>query len=73
MAKVKFNDYEEALKYVNSLPINTIVQDYAKLLMETQTKNEPIKITEAQLKYYFKIVGVTATGEAERRGRPKKD
>lgn len=74
MAKGKFNSYEDALAYVNSLPIQSIIDGYAKLLLESQNnRTEPIKITEAQFKNLFKIVGVTSTGETERRGRPRKD
>ena len=71
MAK-KFSNYEEALAYVNSLPMQAIAEGYASLLMETQSKTEPIKITESQFRTYFKIVGLTADGETERRGRPRK-
>lgn len=72
MAKIKFNSYEEALAYVNSLPIQTIIEDFARLLLETKNRAEPIKITDAQFKNYFRIVGMTSDGEVERRGRKKK-
>ena len=73
MAKVKINNYEEALAYVNSLPIQTIIEDYARLLVDTKNRTEPIKITDVQFKKYFKIVGITADGEPERRGRKRKE
>lgn len=73
MAK-RFTTYEEALSYVNSLPIQTIVEDYARLLIESNSKTEPIKLTESQFRNYFRIVGMTSSGKVERRGRkPKKD
>ena len=73
MAKVKFESFEHALNYVNSLPLQELVQDYARLLWEGQnTRVEPIRITEAQLQSMFKIVGLTKDGEIERRGRRKK-
>lgn len=71
MAKIKFENVEHARQYVSNLPIQTIIDDYAQLLWETQNF-EPIKITEAQLKTVFKIVGFTKEGELERRGRKPK-
>lgn len=69
----KFVSYDQALAYVNSLSIQEIIEGYANLLWENQnTKPEPIKITESQLKF-FKIVGVNENGEPERRGRKRKE
>lgn len=74
MAKLKFNTLDDALAYVNSLPIQEIIQDYARILWETQDgRMEPIRITEAQLHEMFKIVGMTRDGEIERRGRKPKN
>lgn len=73
MAKVRFNSFEEALQYVNSLPIQAIVQGYANLLWENQgSKFEPIRISQHQFESLFKIVGYTKDGEVERRGRKPK-
>ena len=75
MAKLRFNSYEDALIYVNALPIQAVIQEYAKSLFENQdSKYEPIRITEAQFREMFRIIGTTRTGEVERRGRrPKED
>lgn len=73
MAKIKFESFEHALNYVNSLPIQEIVQDYARLLWEGQSaKVEPIRLTEAQFKAMFRIIGQTQDGDVERRGRKPK-
>lgn len=71
MAKIKFENVEQARNYVGSLPLQEIVDGYARLLFEGQD-TEPVKITEAQLRTFFKIVGLTKDGEIERRGRKPK-
>lgn len=70
----KFASIEQARAYVELLPLNQIIEGYSTLLYESQnTKFEPIKITEAQLKTYFKIIGINSLGEVETRGRKRKD
>lgn len=72
MAKLKFNTLDDALAYVNSLPIQEIIQDYARILWETQDgRMEPIKITKRQFENYFKIIGFTSDGGIESRGRKR--
>lgn len=74
MPKIKFNTYEQALNYVNSLSIQQMVEGYARLLCETEvSKVEPVRLTQEQFNAYFKIVGLNKNGEVERRGRKKKD
>lgn len=74
MAKVRFNSIEEAISYVNTLPIQEIIHNYARLLFESQdSRYEPIRITEAQFREMFRIIGTTRTGEVERRGRRPKE
>ena len=73
MAKQKFENFEQTLAYVNTLPIREVIEDYARILWESQSeKTEPIKITEAQLKSFFKVVGYTKDGGVEKRGRKPK-
>ena len=72
MAKARFNSLEEAMSYVNSLPISAIIEGYARALYE-EDKVEPIRISEAQFKAMFKIIGQTKDGEIERRGRRPKE
>lgn len=74
MPKIKFTSYEQAFNYVNTLPIQQIVEGYARLLCETEiSKVEPVRLTQEQFNAYFKIVGLNKNGEIERRGRKKKD
>lgn len=68
----KFVSYDQALAYVNSLPISAIVDGYAQLLYESE-RMEPIKITREQFERMFRIVGVREDGEPERRGRKRKE
>ena len=69
MAK-KFSTYDEARAYVNTLPIQEIVDGYAKALYETE-KVEQIRISEAQFQAFFRIIGKTSDGTVENRGRKK--
>lgn len=74
MAKTKFSSYQQALDFVNTLPIQSIVEGYARLLYDTQVdKPDAIKITEQQFRTMFRIVGKTQDGEVERRGRKPKN
>ena len=69
----RFSSVEQARAYVELLPLNQLIEGYATLLYESQfSKIEPIKISEAQLKSLFKIVGYTSNGEVETRGRKRK-
>lgn len=72
--KNKFASLEQARAYVEMLSVTQLIEGYSQLLWETQAdKSEPIKITEKQFRTMFKIVGQTADGSVERRGRKRKE
>lgn len=72
MARIRFNSLEEARVYVNSLPISEIIEGYASALYDAGSI-DPIRISEAQFKAMFRIIGQTQAGEIERRGRRPKE
>lgn len=72
--KKRFASEEQALAYIECLSMSQIKD----LLVEFMTKPEPennpkIVITEEQFRTYFRIKGLTETGEIQTKGRPKKD
>ena len=67
MAK-KFQTRESALAFIDTIPLFTLRQLTADLLMESREK---ITITEEQFKEHFKIRGQKEDGTEEKRGRPK--
>ena len=69
----KFKTYDEAKAYVESLPINSIIGLCVALLMEGEDKPEKVIITQEQFNAFFKIRGLTAEGEREKRGRKPKN
>ena len=71
MAK-KFKTIEEARSYVNGLPLLSLVDLCASLLVENEQADR-ITITQEQFNAFFKIRGLTADGERERRGRKPKN
>lgn len=71
MAK-KFKTIEEARSYVNGLPLLSLVDLCASLLVENEQADR-ITITQEQFNAFFKIRGVAADGTAERRGRKPKN
>lgn len=68
----RFKDIEEARQYVGTLPIGQIIELCASLLVE-QEQPEKIVITQEQFNALFKIRGLNADGERERRGRKPKN
>lgn len=71
--KRKFSSREQVEVYVNSLPIQMLIDGMVDLLWEAQgERQEKIAITEAQFKQFFKIKGFTDEGKVETRGRKPK-
>ena len=75
MAKYpKIYSLEQARAYVETLPIQALIEGFSELLWESQnSKVEPIKVTREQLEAHFKIIGLNASGEVETRGRKRKE
>ncbi len=71
MAKTAFKNREEAIEYLNTLPLGSIINLCADLLIDRQTVKK-ITITQEQFNTMFKIVGIREDGSAENRGRNKK-
>lgn len=71
MAKTAFKNKEEAIEYLNTLPLGGIINLCADLLVERQTVKK-ITITQEQFNSMFKIVGIREDGTAENRGRTRK-
>lgn len=69
----KFKTQEQAAEYVDSLPLSALRGMLIELLTEPEDAPRRINVTEAQLRAFFKIVGVTDEGKIERRGRPRKE
>ena len=70
----KYNNIEEAIAYVRTLPLETVINIAAESLIEPEIKQIPrITITEEQFQSYFKIRGVNELGERETRGRKRKE
>lgn len=71
MAALKtFNTREEAMEYINTLSLSSIVSLCAELLVE-RTAPKKITITEEQFNSLFRIVGRRDDGTVENRGRKK--
>lgn len=62
----KFNDYQEAVDYVSSLPLTQLVEGYATLLLEQQEVASKITLTQEQFNSFFLIKNPNET-----RGRKK--
>lgn len=71
MAVKRFNTKEEALEFVDSLPMNTIRYMLADYLMEGP--RERIVVTQEQFNAFFKIRGVREDGGMETRGRKRSE
>lgn len=68
----KFNTREEALEFIDTLPINTIRYMLADCLLERI--RDKIVITQEQFNAFFKIRGLKEDGTEENRGRkPRED
>ena len=74
MAKY-FKNRDEVLNYLNSLPYGQVLEVAADAIMEAQNGvSRKITITREQFERYFRIQGINAeTGEAETRGRKRKE
>lgn len=69
----RFRTPEQAAEYVDSLPLSALRGMLIELLTESEDMPKRINITNEQFKAFFKVIGITDTGTAERRGRPRKE
>lgn len=69
MARI-FKTKEEAIDYLNTLPINSLISLAADLLVERAAPKK-ISITEEQFRTMFRITGMKEDGTIETRGRKK--
>lgn len=69
MARI-FKTKEEAIDYLNTLPINSLISLAADLLVERAVPKK-ISITEEQFRTMFRITGMKEDGTIETRGRKK--
>ena len=70
MALKTFKNKEEAIDYLNTLPINSLISLAADLLVE-RAQPKKISITEEQFRTMFRITGMKEDGTVETRGRRK--
>ena len=69
MARI-FKTKKEAIDYLNTLPINSLISLAADLLIERALPKK-ISITEEQFRTMFRITGMKEDGTIETRGRKK--
>lgn len=70
----RFRERIQAEEYVDTLTLPQLRELIIEFL--TQPEPEPLKkisVTQEQFKTYFKVTGITESGEVERRGRPRKE
>ena len=71
MAK-RFSNREEVLEYLNTLPLNALINVAADAIMQNQNNSfQKIILTQEQFNQYFRIRGINENGEVETRGRKK--
>lgn len=73
MAK-RFNNSEEAMQYLQTLPFNTLLQVAADAIVACQNAPQfkKITLTQEQFEAHFRIAGTTEDGGVETRGRKRK-
>ena len=63
---------DEAAQYlINNYPVTQIAEALADMLLSDYAEVKPITISEEEFRKYFKIRGITADNQLERRGRPR--
>ena len=71
MAK-KFSNREEVLEYLNSLPMQQVINVAADAIMQNQNNSfQKIVLTQDQFQQFFRIRGINENGEVETRGRKR--
>ena len=70
MTPKTFKNKEEALAFLHTLPISSLIDLAADLLVERSIPKR-ISITEEQFRTMFKITGQREDGTAETRGRKR--
>lgn len=73
MATKKFKTREEAEMFVSRLTLMAAHELLVELLLNQQEEAPKIPITEEQFNQHFRLIGITADGKVQRRGRPKKE
>lgn len=70
-----FKDRQEVVEYLNTLPYSQVVDIASEAIMENQAfGTRKITLTREQFEKFFRIQGINAeTGEAETRGRKRKE
>ena len=68
MAK-QFNSIEEVKEWLQTLPMNILIDTAAIAIYNNSKAPEKIIITKEQFQKFFRIKGFTSDGEVERRGR----
>ena len=68
----KMVSVDEMTDYIlNNLPVKQIAETLSFMLFETEVV-KPIAITQEEFEKHFRIRGITADNQVERRGRPRK-
>lgn len=63
---------DQAAQYlVNNYPVTQIAEALADYFLSDSTQVKPITISEEEFRNHFKIRGITADNQLERRGRPR--
>ena len=64
---------DELTDYIlNNMPVRQIAESLAIMVYESETV-KPITISQEEFEKHFRIRGITANNEIERRGRPRKE
>lgn len=69
MPKIKITNYEDAMKYIQTLPLQSIMDIAANALVKEGTATPKITITMEEFNAHFKIRGMREDGREETRGR----
>lgn len=70
--RVQGMSLDQAAQYlVNNYPVTQIAEALADYFLSDSAQVKPITISEEEFRIHFKIRGITADNQLERRGRPR--
>jgi hypothetical protein len=71
--RVQGMSLDQAAQYlVNNYPVTQIAEALADYFLSDSTQVKPITISQEEFDAHFRIRGITADNQVERRGRPRK-
>ena len=70
--RVQGMSIDEAAQYlINNYPVTQIAEALADYFLSDSTQVKPITISQEEFDTHFRIRGITADNQVERRGRPR--